>query len=86
MKFLPSILTERTGTDTGSLYNGCTSLPKKTFDLAGDDKLLLVQLKDNQKHLLQDVQTLSENTMPCDSYVAQTQYGHGRIANRITQK
>jgi predicted transposase YbfD/YdcC len=23
--------------------------------------------------------------MPCDSYAAKTQYGHGRIANRITQ-
>lgn len=58
---------------------------KKTFDLCDTDNALLVQLKENQSYLLQDVQLLAANRTPCDTYTPKTDAGHGRLTQRTTK-
>jgi predicted transposase YbfD/YdcC len=57
-------------------------LPKKTFEIAEEkDKLLIVQLKENQKELLQNCEDLSRFTQPEGQY-GEENVGHGRIEKR----
>jgi len=58
-------------------------LQKKTFEIA-DDKGhgLLIQLKDNQKELENDVAQIIKLEQPTQTYIAPIEQGHGRIENR----
>ncbi len=64
------------------LHNGCPSLPKKTFEIAaGNGKELIVQLKENQKELLQNCEDLIRFTQPTGQYEEEN-LEHGRIEQR----
>ena len=58
-------------------------LQKKTFEIA-DEKGhgLLIQLKDNQKELENDVAQIIKLERPTQTYEAPIEQGHGRIENR----
>jgi predicted transposase YbfD/YdcC len=57
-------------------------LPKKTFEIAEEkDKLLIVQLKENQKELLSNCEDLARFTQPAGQY-GEENVGHGRIEKR----
>jgi hypothetical protein len=57
---------------------------KKTFEIAVDkDKSLIVQLKENQKELLENCQDLVRFTLPVGQY-AEENVEHGRIEQTIT--
>ena len=57
-----------------------------TFEAAAQNNHgVLIQLKENQKNLLEDVQCLTNNNAPTDTYQQPTEYAHGRIENRTTQ-
>jgi predicted transposase YbfD/YdcC len=59
-------------------------LQKKTFEIAEDKKQgLLIQLKDNQKELENDIAQIIKLEQPTQSYTAPIEQGHGRIENRI---
>lgn len=57
---------------------------KKTFQAAGQTHGLLVQLKENQGELLEDVLCISRSARPTDSYQAPLRGGHGRLEKRTT--
>lgn len=58
-------------------------LQKKTFEAAADNGHgLLIQLKDNQKNLQEDVQQVAKLEQPTEIYEAPIEIGHGRIENR----
>ena len=57
---------------------------KKTFRAAGDTHGLLVQVKENQPELLEDVLCISRSARPTDSYQAPLTCGHGRLEKRST--
>jgi predicted transposase YbfD/YdcC len=58
---------------------------KKTFEIAADKAGLLIQVKGNQAGLEEDLEQVVKLEKPSDSYVADTDYGHGRIAKRSCQ-
>lgn len=45
---------------------------------------MLIQLKDNQQNLLEDVQCMVKTQPPCKVYNQEAESGHGRITNRTT--
>jgi predicted transposase YbfD/YdcC len=57
---------------------------KKTFQAAGERHGLLVQLKENQQELLEDVLCITRSARPTDSYQAPLTCGHGRLEKRTT--
>ena len=58
-------------------------LQKKTFEIAEDKGHgLLIQLKDNQKELENDVAQIIKLEQPTQIYTAPIEQGHGRIENR----
>lgn len=57
-------------------------LQKKTFETAGDKHGLLIQLKDNQKELENDVAQILKLEQPTEVFTAPAELGHGRIENR----
>jgi predicted transposase YbfD/YdcC len=58
-------------------------LQKKTFEIAAERKYkLLIQLKDNQKSLEEDVQQILKLEQPSEIYEAIVEKEHGRIENR----
>jgi hypothetical protein len=58
-------------------------LQKKTFEIAEDKGHgLLIQLKDNQKELENDVAQIIKLEQPTQIYEAPIELGHGRIENR----
>jgi len=58
-------------------------LQKKTFEIALDKGHgLLIQLKDNQKELENDVAQIIKLEKPTQTYTAPIEQGHGRIENR----
>lgn len=46
--------------------------------------MAIVQLKDNQPTLLEDVPCLIKTQVPCDVHKQKPHSGHGRITNRTT--
>ncbi len=69
---------------TNSIFTAdAMHLQKKTFEIA-DDKGhgLLIQLKDNQKELQNDVAQIIKLEQPTQTYAAPIEQGHGRIENR----
>lgn len=57
-------------------------MPKKTFEIAeAKDKLLIVQLNENQQELLQNCEDLARFTQPAGQY-GEENVGHGRIEKR----
>lgn len=59
-------------------------MPKKTFEQAAGTHGLLIQLKDNQQNLLEDIECLAKTIKPCHTHTAEIEAGHGRITNRVT--
>jgi predicted transposase YbfD/YdcC len=58
-------------------------LQKNTFQIADQKQHgLLIQLKDNQKELEDDVTQILKLEQPLQTYVAPIEQGHGRIENR----
>jgi len=58
-------------------------MQKKTFEIAQDKEHgLLIQLKDNQKELENDVAQIIKPEQPTQTYTAPIEQGHGRIENR----
>ena len=58
-------------------------MPKKTFEQAAESGHgVLIQLKDNQQTLLEDVQCLAKNQLPCNTYKQKVEHNHGRITKR----
>ncbi len=45
---------------------------------------LLIQLKDNQQSLLEDIECLAKTLKPCQTHTAKAEAGHGRITTRTT--
>lgn len=58
---------------------------KKTFEIAADKAGLLIQVKSNQAGLEEDLAQVLKLEKPSDSYIADIDYGHGRIAKRSCQ-
>lgn len=64
------------------IYRRCNALPKKTFAIikkTGNDAIL--QVKENQKFLLEDCQEISKEMEPDDTYTTREK-AHGRIDHR----
>ena len=59
-------------------------MPKKTFEQAADTHGLLIQLKDNQQSLLEDIECLAKTLKPCQTHTVKAETGHGRITTRTT--
>lgn len=59
-------------------------MPKKTFEQAADTHGLLIQLKDNQQNLLEDIGCLAKTIEPCQTHTVKNEAGHGRITTRAT--
>jgi predicted transposase YbfD/YdcC len=58
-------------------------LQKRTFEIAEDSGHgLLIQLKENQKELENDVAQIIKLEQPTQTYAAPIEQGHGRIENR----
>lgn len=58
-------------------------MQKKTFEIAGDNgHKLLIQLKDNQKQLVEDTEQVVKLEKPSGSYLEKINKGHGRIETR----
>jgi predicted transposase YbfD/YdcC len=58
---------------------------KKTFEIADEKAGLLIQVKDNQSNLLEDIGQVIKLEKPSDKHVAAMDYGHGRIVNRNSE-
>jgi predicted transposase YbfD/YdcC len=58
---------------------------KKTFEIAVDKAGLLIQVKGNQAGLEEDLAQVVKLEKSSDSYIANIDYGHGRIAKRSCQ-
>src|SRR5271167_3266970 len=59
----------------------CT--PKKTLQAAKDSgNYAVVQVKENQKQLLDDCRVTAKHDAPVDTFVAPPSCGHGRIEHR----
>lgn len=58
---------------------------KKTFEIAAGKAGLLIQVKGNQAGLEEDLEQVIKLEKPSDSYIADIDYGHGRIAKRSCQ-
>lgn len=59
-------------------------MPKKTFEQAADKHGLLIQLKNNQQSLLEDIECLVKTLNPCQAHTVKAEAGHGRITTRTT--
>lgn len=59
-------------------------MPKKTFEQASDTHGLLIQLKDNQQNLLEDIGCLVKTIEPTQTHIIKNEVGHGRITTRTT--
>ena len=59
-------------------------MPKKTFEQASATHGLLIQLKDNQQSLLEDIECLAKTIKPCQTHSVKNKAGHGRITTRTT--
>lgn len=58
---------------------------KKLFEVAADKAGLLIQVKGNQAGLEEDLEQLVKLEKPSDNYIADLDYGHGRMVKRNCQ-
>ena len=59
-------------------------MSKKTFEQAADKHGVLIQLKDNQQNLLEDIECLVKTIEPSQTHIIKNEAGHGRITTRKT--
>src|SRR5271163_296893 len=64
----------------GNRHNGCSALPKKTFEVAANTALI-VQVKDNPPPLNQKIQEIASTTAPIDAIGSRTK-GRNRDERR----
>ena len=67
-------------------YNGCNALPKKTLKIATENSNdVLVQVKANQKQLLENCEDTERFTKPKEIYKSDMIKTHGRIEQRTVR-